>query len=211
VTPGMPAIRVFLADEHEVVRRGVAAVLEADPRISVVGEAASGDEARRRALAVQPDVAVVGDAPLCEHLRAALPRLRCLVLDQEDSTQSLRAAVRAGAAGHLAKHVHGADLVHAVQRVAAGETLFVEATAAAATHRPYRHNQDRFAPLTDRERQVLQLLGEGLSNRQVGARLALTEKTVKNYVSVLLAKLYLTNRTQAAILATLVYGRDGAT
>lgn len=202
MTPGMPAIRVFLADAHEVVRRGVAAMLEADPQIVVVGEAGSPDEARRRVLAVRPDVAVVGDAPLCEHLRAALPGLRCLVLDQDDSTQSLRAAVRAGAVWQLVKDVQGAELVDAVRRVAAGETLFDAATAAPARHRRDGHEQDPLAPLNDRERRVLQLLGEGLSNREIGARLALTEKTVKNYVSAVLSKLHVTNRTQAAIVAT---------
>jgi DNA-binding NarL/FixJ family response regulator len=211
MTPGMPAIRVFLADDQEVVRRGVAAMLQADPQICVVGEAGSRDEARRRALAVRPDVAVVADAPLCEHLRAALPGLRCLVLGQDGSPAAVEAAVRSGAAGYLVKDVRGAHLVEGVQRVAGGETLFDAATAAPARHRPYRHDQHRLAPLSDQERRVLQLLGEGLSNREIGARLARTEKTVKNYVSVVLAKLHLTNRTQAAIVATLVGNGDGGT
>ena len=209
--PDMPAIRVFLVDAHEITRRGVATVLAADPQIRAVGEAESEGQAQRRALAVRPDVAVVAGARLCAHLRAALPGLRCLVLGQDDSPDEVHAAVRAGASGYLVKDVHGEQLVAAVRRVAAGQTLFDAATIALSGPISNGHHEDRLALLTDRERQVLQLLGEGLSNREVADRLGLGVKTVKNYVSLLLAKLQLTNRTQAAVLATEGRIGDGST
>ena len=205
----MLAIRVFLVDAHEVTRRGVATVLAADPQIRVVGEAESVDQARRRALAVRPDVAVVAGAQLCADLRAVLPGLRCLVLGQDDSPEEVPAAIRAGASGYLVKDVPGAELVVAVRRVAAGQTLFVAATIALSEPSSNGHREDRLALLTDRERQVLQLLGEGLSNREIAERLRLEVKTVKNYVSALLAKLHLANRTQAAVLATELRNGDG--
>lgn len=200
--PDMPAIRVFVVDAHEVTRRGVAAALAADPRIRVVGEADSVDQARRRALAVRPDVAVVDGAQLCAELRSLLPGLRCLVLGQDASPVAVSDAIRTGASGYLVKDAHGAELVAAVRRVAAGHTLFVAATRQPAEPNSNGHHQDRLALLTDRQRQLLQLLGEGLSNREIGERLRLEEKTVKNYVSTLLAKLELANRTHAAVLAT---------
>jgi two-component system, NarL family, response regulator DevR len=207
VQPDMSAIRVFLVDAHEVSRRGVAAVLAADPQIRVVGEAESADQARRRALAVRPDVAVVAGA----HLRALLPGLRCLVLGQDGSPDAVAAAVRAGASGYLAKDVRGAELVAAVRRVAAGQTLFDAVTIALSGPVSNGHREDRLALLTDRERQVLQLLGEGPSNREIAERLRLEVKSVKNYVTAQLAKLDLANRTQAAVLATQLRNGDGAT
>jgi two-component system, NarL family, response regulator DevR len=200
--PDMLAIRVFLVDAHEITRRGVATVLAADPQIRAVGEAESEDQARRRVLAVRPDVAVVADAQLCAHLRAALPGLRCLVLGQDGCPSEVHAAVRAGAAGYFVKDVRGGQLVDGVRRVAAGQTLFDAATVALSEPVPNGHREDRLAPLTDRERQVLRLLGEGLSNREIAERLGLGVKSVKNYVTALLAKLHLANRTQAAVLAT---------
>jgi two-component system, NarL family, response regulator DevR len=210
VQSDMPAIRVFLVDAHEVTRRGVAAVLAGDPRIRVVGEAESVDQARRRALAVRPDVAIVAGAQLCADLRSVLPGVRCLVLGQDVSPEAVSAAIRAGASGYLVKDVLGAELVAAVHRVAAGHTLFVAATIALPEPSSNGHHRDRLAQLTDRERQLLQLLGEGLSNREIAEGLSLEVKTVKNYVSFLLAKLHLANRTQAAILATLLRNGDGA-
>jgi two-component system, NarL family, response regulator DevR len=180
VQPDMPAIRVFLVDGHEVTRRGVATVLAVDPHIRVVGEAESVDQARRRVLAVRPDVAVVAGAQLCADLRSVLPGVRCLVLEQDVSPEAVSAAIRAGASGYLVKDVRGA---------------LSEPSANG-------HHQNRLTMLTDRERQLLKLLGEGLSNREIADRLGLEVKTVKNYVSLLLAKLQLTNRTQAAVLAT---------
>ena len=210
--PDMLAIRVFLVDAHEITRRGVATVLSADPTIRAVGEAESEDQARRRALAVRPDVAVVAGAQLCAHLRAALPGLRCLVLGQDGSPDEVQAAVRAGASGYLVKDVRGEQLGAAVHRVAAGQTLFDAATIALSRPFSNGHHQNRLMLLlTERERQLLQLLGEGLSNREIAERLRLEVKTVKNYVSTLLAKLQLANRTQAAVLATRVRNGDGAT
>jgi len=130
------------------------------------------------------------------------------VLGQDADPEAVQAAVRFGAAGYLVKDVYSAQLVEAVLRVAAGETMFDAAAVASDRRRPYRHDRDRLAPLSGRERQVLRLLGEGLSNREIGARLILTEKTVKNYVGGVLAKLHLTNRTQAAIVATLLGDGD---
>jgi two-component system, NarL family, response regulator DevR len=208
--PHMPAIRVFLVDAHEITRRGVATVLAADPQIRAVGEAESEDQARRRVLAVRPDVAVVACAQLCAHLRAALPGLRCLVLGQDGSPGEMHAAVRAGASGYLVKDVRGEQLVAAVRRVAAGQTLFDAATIALSEPVSNSHREDRLALLTDRERQVLQLLGEGLSNREIAERLRLGVKSVKNYVTALLAKLHLANRTHAAVLATQLRNGGGA-
>ena len=178
----MPAIRVFVVDAHEVTRRGVAAVLAADSHIRVVGEAESVDQAGPRALAVRPDVAVVDGAQLCADLRSVLPGMRCLVLEQDASPEAVSAAVRAGASGYLVKDARSAELVAAVRRVAAGHTLFVAATVALSAPSSSGHHQNRLALLTDRERQLLQLLGEGLSNSEIAERLSLEVKTVKNYV-----------------------------
>ncbi|MGY1848616.1 response regulator [Blastococcus sp. SYSU DS1021] len=199
-----PGVRVFLVDDHEVVRRGVAEVLEDDPAITVVGEAGSRAEALARAPAVRPDVAVLdmrlpdGDgATLCRELRARLPGLRCLVLTSYADRAARDEAVRAGAAGFLLKQVRGSALVSAVRTVAAGGVLTEPGPPP-----PARSGGDRLATLTDQERAVLGLIGEGLTNRQIGERMGLAEKTVKNYTSHVLAKLGLERRTQAAILAT---------
>jgi two-component system, NarL family, response regulator DevR len=210
VQPVTPAVRVFLVDDHEVVRRGVAEVLEDDPGIKVAGEAGSVAEALARVPAVRPDVVVVdmrlpdGDgAELCRGLRDRVPGLRCLMLTSYSEQDALEAAVRAGASGFLLKQVRGPALVSAVRTVAAGGTLFDEVTPTAPRPRtPDATGVDRLALLTDQERTVLRLIGEGLTNRQIGQRMGLAEKTVKNYTSHLLAKLGLERRTQAAILAT---------
>jgi two-component system, NarL family, response regulator DevR len=207
VPPDKPPIRVFLVDAHEVTRRGVEAALAADPQIRVVGEAESVEQAQRRVLAVRPDVAVVPGAQLCADLRSLLPGLRCLVFGQDVSPDEVHAAIRTGAAGYLVKDVRSAELVAAVRRVAAGQTLFDAATIALSGSNG--HREDRLAQLTYRELQLLQLLGEGLSNREIAERLRLEVKTVKNYVSRLLAKLDLANRTQAAVLATQMRAGDG--
>jgi two-component system response regulator DevR len=198
-------IRVFLVDDHEVVRRGVAEVLEDDPDITVVGEAGSVADALARVPAVRPEVAVVdmrlpdgsGDT-LCRELRARVPELHCLVLTSYADQAARDAALRAGAAGFLLKQVRGSALVTAVHTVAAGGTVAPEGMR----QPPGRGTDDRLAALTDQERIVLRLIGEGLTNRQIGERMGLAEKTVKNYTSHLLAKLGLERRTQAAILAT---------
>lgn len=196
-----PPIRVFLVDAQEVTRRGVTRALEDDPGIRVVGEASSSEEALRRGVAVRPDVAVVETPELCSQLRAALA-IPCLVLTQDVGPTSNGGAARAGAAGLLAKGVSSAELVAAVRSVAAGTVLFDRATVASARPRSGTPANDRLRSLSDREQQLLELLGHGLTNRAIATRMGLTEKTVKNYVSHVLGKLGLTNRTQAAILAT---------
>ncbi|WP_091944751.1 response regulator transcription factor [Trujillonella endophytica] len=209
--PGrVPTVRVFLVDDHEVVRRGVAEVLEDDPGITVVGEAGSVAEALARVPAVRPDVTVVdmrlpdGDgAEVCRRLRERVPGLRCLVLTSYADAEAVAAATAAGASGYVLKQVRGAALVHAVRTVAAGGTHYGVAPPPMAPPRPRDSDRARrLATLTEQERSVLRLIGEGLTNRQIGERMGLAEKTVKNYTSHLLAKLNLERRTQAAILAT---------
>ena len=209
--PVPSSVRVFLVDDHEVVRRGVAEVLEEDPGIVVAGEAGSVAEALARVPAVRPDVVVVdmrlpdgNGAEVCRQLRARVPGVRTLVLTSYADDEAVAAAVRAGASGYLLKQVRGPALVSAVRTVAAGGTLF-DADVPLAAARPVRRppaGEDRLSLLTDQERTVLRLIGEGLTNRQIGGRMGLAEKTVKNYTSHLLAKLGLERRTQAAILAT---------
>jgi DNA-binding NarL/FixJ family response regulator len=214
VQPVPGVVRVFLVDDHEVVRRGVAEVLEDDPGISVVGEAGSVAGALARVPAVRPDVVVVdmrlpdGDgAELCARLRARDPGLRCLVLTSYSDDDAVADAVQSGAHGYLLKQVRGSALVSAVRTVAAGGTLFPADGPLPAARRA--EEGDRLASLTEQERSVLRLIGEGLTNRQIGERMGLAEKTVKNYTSHLLAKLGLERRTQAAILATELRDRSG--
>jgi two-component system, NarL family, response regulator DevR len=210
VLSGSPAVRVFLVDDHEVVRRGVAEVLEDDPGITVAGEAGSVAEALARVPAVRPDVVLIdmrlpdgSGADLCRELRDRVDGVRCLILTSYSEQEALEAAVRAGAAGFLLKQVRGPALVSAVRTVASGGTLFDEVGPAVPRSRGTGvAGGDRIGLLTDQERTVLRLIGEGLTNRQIGGRMGLAEKTVKNYTSHVLAKLGLERRTQAAILAT---------
>ena len=211
-------LRVFLVDDHEVVRRGVAEVLEDDPGITVAGEAGSVAEALVRVPAVRPDVVVIdmrlpdGDgAELCRELRQRVPGLRCMVLTSFSERDALEAAIRAGASGFVLKQVRGPALVAAVRTVAGGGTSFDDVVPAMSrTRSTGASGSDRLTLLTDQERTVLRLIGEGLTNRQIGHRMGLAEKTVKNYTSHLLAKLGLERRTQAAILATELRDRPGA-
>jgi two-component system, NarL family, response regulator DevR len=207
-------VRVFLVDDHEVVRRGVAEVLEEDPGLTVTGEAGTVAEALARVPAVRPDVVVIdmrlpdGDGvELCRLLRARVPGAKCLVLTSFADEEALHAAVRAGASGYLLKQVRGPALVSAVRTVAAGGSLFEDLGTGVRSRRPEDDVDSRLDLLTDQERTVLGLIGEGLTNRQIGARMGLAEKTVKNYTSHLLAKLGFERRTQAAILATQVRDR----
>jgi two-component system, NarL family, response regulator DevR len=212
---GPSPVRVFLVDDHEVVRRGVAEVLEDDPGLVVAGEAGTVAEALARVPAVRPDVVVVdmrlpdGDgAEVCRRLRDRLPTLRFLILTSFADAEARASAARAGAAGFLLKQVRGPALVAAVRVIAAGGTLFDEMPPM-PNHAPRRPAaEDRLSALTEQERTVLRLIGQGLTNRQIGERMGLAEKTVKNYTSHLLAKLGLERRTQAAILATELRDRD---
>src|ERR1700710_1534046 len=209
------AIRVFLVDDHEVVRRGVADVLSTDPRLAVVGEAKNAAEAMARVPALRPDVVVLdvrlpdGDGvTVCRDLRARMPDLGVVMLTSYSDDEALFQAILAGASGYLLKQILGQDLVTAVRTVAAGGSL-LDPTATSAVLARMRRAAAPVGPLaalSDQERTVLDLIGEGLTNRQIGERVFLAEKTVKNYVSHLLAKLGLERRTQAAVLATELKG-----
>lgn len=201
-------VRVALVDDHEVVRRGLRDLLDGEPGIEVVAEAGGVEEALVRVAATRPDVVVVdvrlpdGDGvSLCRALRERDPAPRCLVLTAFDDDQALFEAILAGASGYLLKQVRGQDLVDAVREVAAGRSLLDPTTTARVLARVRRSAEaagpDELAALTDRERAVLELMGEGLSNRQIAERLFLAEKTVKNYVTSVLAKLGMERRTQA--------------
>jgi two-component system, NarL family, response regulator DevR len=202
-----PSIRVFLLDDHEVVRRGVADVLESDPGISVVGEAKNAAEALARVPALRPDVAVLdvrlpdGDGvSVCRELRSKLPDLKVIMLTSFSEDEALFEAIMAGASGYLLKQILGQDLIAAVRTVAAGGSLLDPAATTAVLERMRRAAEPAgpLEKLSEQERTVLELIGEGLTNRQIGERMFLAEKTVKNYVSNVLAKLGMERRTQAA-------------
>ncbi|MCW2723663.1 MAG: DNA-binding response regulator [Frankiales bacterium] len=203
-------IRVFLLDDHEVVRRGVRELLEAEADIEVVGEAGTAAEALARVPVTRPDVAVLdvrlpdGDGvSVCRELRSEHPELACLMLTSFGDDEALFDAILAGAAGYVLKQIRGADLVGAVRTVAAGGSLLdPRATAAVMARMRAPKTADPLAALTEQERRILDLIGEGLTNREIGQRMFLAEKTVKNYVSNLLSKLGLQRRTQVAVLAT---------
>jgi two-component system, NarL family, response regulator DevR len=201
-------IRVFLLDDHEIVRRGIADLLEVEDDIVVVGEASTAQEALARIPASRPNVAVL-DARLpdgsgidvCREIRSTVPDVRCLILTSYDDNDAIFAAVMAGAAGYLLKEIRGSSLVDAIRQVAMGKSLLDPAVTEKllARLRAGEPQDTRLASLTDREREILGLITEGLTNRQIGERLFLAEKTVKNYVSGLLAKLGMERRTQAAV------------
>src|SRR3954451_10868600 len=209
-------IRVFLLDDHEVVRRGIRDLLETEGDIEVVGEASTAAEALARVPATRPDVAVLdvrlpdGDGvTVCRELRSSMPDLHCLMLTSFADDEALFDAIMAGAAGYVLKQIRGNDLVGAVRTVAAGASLLDPRAAAAVMERMRAPKAaDPLAALTDQERRILDLIGEGLTNRQIGERMFLAEKTVKNYVSNLLSKLGLQRRTQVAVLATEVRHPD---
>jgi two-component system, NarL family, response regulator DevR len=203
-------IRVFLLDDHEVVRRGLKDLLEADGDTVVVGESGLAQEAARRIPALRPDVAVLdGRLPdgsgidVCREVRSAHPEIAALILTSYDDDEALFSAIMAGAAGYVLKQVRGNDLVDAVRRVAAGQSLLDPAVTARVLDRLRAGPEEdkALAPLTDQERRILELIGEGLTNRQIAERMFLAEKTVKNYVSSLLGKLGMERRTQAAVFA----------
>ena len=202
------AVRVLLVDDHEVVRRGLRDLLGDEPDIDVVAEAGTSAEALVVAGATKPDVAVVdirlpdGDGvALCSKLRSADDGPRCLVLTAFDDEQALMAAIEAGVSGYLLKQVRGQDLVTAIREVAAGRSLLDPVTTARVLERMRRPAEpDQLDSLTERERMVLELIGEGLSNREIAQRMFLAEKTVKNYVTAVLAKLGMQRRTQAVAM-----------
>ncbi|MBO7940750.1 MULTISPECIES: response regulator [Streptomyces] len=208
-------IRVFLLDDHEVVRRGLTDLLDAEPDISVVGDAGTVDHALARGPALRPDVAVLdvrlpdGDGiSVCRALRDRMPELACLMLTSFDDEEALLDAIMAGASGYVLKQIRGSDLVSAVRTVASGQSMLDPATTARLmsslradpVHSPEVPSE--LSSLSPRERDILALIGDGLTNREIGAKLYLSEKTVKNHISRLLAKLGVQRRVQAAVLAS---------
>ena len=208
------AIRVFLLDDHEIVRRGVRDLINAEPGITVIGEAATATSALARIPALKPDVAILdirlpdGDGvTVCREVRSKMPQLACLMLTSFSDDDALFEAIMAGAAGYVLKQVRGTDLIGAIRTVASGQSL-LDPEAASRVMRRMRDQAattDPLGTLTDQERRILALIGEGLTNRQIGDRLFLAEKTVKNYVSALFAKLGMQRRAQAAAYATRVF------
>lgn len=214
--PEAPAkIRVYLLDDHEVVRQGLRALLESSGDIEVVGESGSATDASHRIPALRPDVAVL-DARLpdgsgievCRTVRAVDPSISALILTSYDDDEALFAAIMAGAAGYVLKEIKGSDLVSAIRQVAAGNSL-IDPTLTARVLERVRNpptTAPELAELTEQELKLLGYIAEGLTNRQIGERMYLAEKTVKNYVSSILAKLGLERRTQAAVLASKLLG-----
>ncbi|KAA9153461.1 response regulator transcription factor [Amycolatopsis acidicola] len=204
-------IKVFLVDDHEIVRRGVADLLESDPGITVTGEAGTTAQALARIPALRPDIALLdvrlpdgNGVELCRDLRSKLPELKVIMLTSFTDEQAMLNAILAGAAGYVIKDIEGLRLISAVHEVGAGRSLLDNRAAATlmAKLRADAADKGPLGALNDRERELLELIGEGLTNRQISQRMFLAEKTVKNYVSRLLTKLNLERRTQAAVLAT---------
>jgi len=210
-------IRVFLVDDHQIVRRGVADFMADEPDLEVVGEASSVDEALTRIPASNADVAVLDvrlpdgtGVELCRELRSRMPELACLMLTSYADDEALFDAIMAGASGFVLKRVLGSDLLNAVRTVGTGGSLLDPRTTTALLNRIRREREQRdpLSELTEQEHAVFELIGQGLTNRQIGERLFLAEKTVKNYVSHLLAKLNMERRTQAAALAARLSNPD---
>jgi two-component system, NarL family, response regulator DevR len=214
-------IRVFLLDDHELVRRGLRELLEVEGDIEIVGESGSAAEAIRRIPALKPDVAIL-DARLpdgsgidvCRDVRSIDPNVRALILTSYDDDTALFAAIMAGASGYVLKDIRGNDLIGGIRRVASGQSLLDPAVTARVLERVRRGPEldPRLEALTEQERKILDHIAEGKTNRQIGAEMFLAEKTVKNYVSSLLAKLGMQRRTQAAVFAaTLDDSESGST
>ncbi|SDQ08077.1 response regulator transcription factor [Quadrisphaera sp. DSM 44207] len=209
-------VRVFLLDDHEVVRRGLRELLEAEPDLEVVGEAGTAADAVHRIPAMRPDVAIL-DARLpdgsgidvCRQVLSAGSGTAALVLTSYDDDEALFAAILAGASGYVLKQVRGTDLVDAVRRVAQGQSLLDPTVTERVLERLREGSSEpeELRELTEQERRILACIAEGMTNRQIGERLFLAEKTVKNYVSSVLAKLGVERRTQAAVLASRLLAR----
>jgi two-component system response regulator DevR len=204
-------IRVFLLDDHEIVRRGLRELLESEDDIEVVGESGLAQEAIRKIPALRPDVAVLdGRLPdgsgvdVCREIRSKHPEIAALILTSFDDDEALFSAIMAGAAGYVLKQVRGNDLIQTIRRVAAGQSTLDPAVTQQVLDRLRNGPAEdpALAALTPQERRILELIGEGMTNRQIADAMFLAEKTVKNYVSGLLAKLGLQRRTQAAVFAT---------
>ena len=212
--------KVFLLDDHEVVRRGLRELFESEEDLTVVGEGATAQEALARVPASQPDVAVLdvrlpdGDGvEVCRDLRSAMPELKCLMLTSYADDEALFSAILAGASGYVLKQIKGSDLVSAVRRVAAGESLLDPSLTRQVMERLRGENveDERLARLTAQERNILELIADGKTNRQIADELYLAEKTVKNYVSNLLSKMGFARRTEAAVYAAVLAERKHKT
>lgn len=214
----MEPIRIFLLDDHEVVRRGVADLLEMEGDLAVVGEAGSVGEAMARIPATRPDVAVLdvrlpdgSGVQACRELRSQTPGTAFLMFTSYADDEALFEAIMAGASGYVLKDIRGNDLVEAIRTVASGKSLLDPALTQRVLERirSGEEGDDRLTALSDQERRILELIGEGMTNRQIGDTLHLAEKTIKNYVSSLLAKLGMERRTQAAAFVTRVHVAQG--
>jgi two-component system response regulator DevR len=203
-------IRVFLLDDHEVVRRGVRELIETEDDMVIAGEAGTAEEALRRIPATSPNVAVLdvrlpdGDGvEVCREIRSSQPDVHCLMLTSFSDDEALFDAIMAGAAGYVLKQVKGAELLDAIRRVAAGQSLLDPALTSRVLERLRKgpEEDERLADLTEQERRILTLLSDGLTNRQIADRMYLAEKMVKNYVSNLLMKMGMERRTEAAVYA----------
>ena len=203
-------IRVYLLDDHEIVRRGLKELLEHEGDIEVVGESGLAQEAIRRIPAHRPDVAVLdGRLPdgsgidVCREIRSRHPEIAALILTSFDDDEAIFSAIMAGAAGYVLKQVRGNDLVESVRRVAAGQSMLDPGVTQQVLDRLRNgpEEDEALAPLTGQERRILELIGEGMTNRQIADEMFLAEKTVKNYVSSMLSKLGMERRTQAAVFA----------
>jgi two-component system, NarL family, response regulator DevR len=210
-------IRVFLVDDHEVVRRGLRDLMDAEEDLDVVGDAATAGMALAGIAATSPDVAVLdvrlpdgNGVEVCREVRARDPRVACLMLTSFSDDEALFDAIMAGAAGYLLKDIKGNDLVDAVRRVAGGDSLLDPSVTGKVLERLRKGDEEdpRLKALSDQERRILALIAEGLTNRQIAERMHLAEKTVKNYVSNLLAKLGMQRRTEAAVFYTQVDRHD---
>jgi two-component system response regulator DevR len=201
--------RVFLLDDHEVVRRGLRELFEAEDDLEVVGEAETAEQALARIPATRPDVAILdvrlpdgSGVEVCREIRSRHPEIACLMLTSFSGDEALFNAIMAGARGFLLKQVRGHDLVDGVRRVAAGESLLDPSVTAAVFERlRHRDDDDPVNALTEQERVLIDLLAEGMTNRQIGEHMHLAEKTIKNYVSNILTKLGMTRRTEIAVFA----------
>ena len=208
-------VRVFLLDDHEIVRRGLRELLEAEEDVEVVGEAGTAEDALARIPATRPDVAVLdvrlpdgSGIEVCREIRSRHPEISCLMLTSFADDEALFSAIMAGASGFVLKQVRGAELVEGVKRVAQGESLLDPATTARVLERiRARPEEDELSGLTAQERVLLGHIAEGLTNRQIGEAMHLAEKTIKNYVSNLLAKLGMSRRTEAAVYAARIAER----
>ncbi len=206
---GVVTVRVFLLDDHEIVRRGIRELVEAADDLEVVGEAATAEEALSRIPPTRPDVAVLdvrlpdGDGvEVCREVRSRHPEIQCLMLTSFADDEALFSAIMAGAAGYVLKQVKGTDLLDGIRRVGRGESLLDPAVTARVLERlRAKPEDDELAELTDQERRILQLIADGRTNRQIAEEIFLAEKTVKNYVSNILAKLGMSRRSEAAAYA----------